>query len=94
MIYRNFIRSNRKMREFRLADADALNQRTNNIIIVFKDEMTTDSLPPELQTYRRMNLCVEASEDDETGSECFGILCHRSRSDQRNKDAKIAAKFR
>ena len=51
----------RRVREFQLADADALNRKKNHIIIVFKEKLEANQMIPEILTYRTMRLCIEFS---------------------------------
>ena len=57
--FRNFLLSRRRLNEFRLADADALNKKKNHIILVFKEKLTANELTPEILTYKTMGLCIE-----------------------------------
>ena len=66
---RHFLMSARRMREFHLADAEALSTKRNHIIMVMKDKMNTNDLVPELQTYKKMGFCIEVTKNkDETAA--------------------------
>ena len=51
------------MWDFKSADAEAVKGRKNYIVIVFKDKMNLSELTPELNTYRKLNLCIHANEN-------------------------------
>ena len=55
--------SARRMREFHLADAEALSTKSNHIIMVMKDKMNTNDLVPELQTYKNIGFCIGVKKD-------------------------------
>ena len=58
--FRDFLRSKKKMWDFKSADTEAT-KRKNYILIVFKDNIKVAELPPELKTYKKLNLCIHPS---------------------------------
>ena len=46
---------------FKSADAEAL--RKKHVIVIFKDKLDVDELTPELQTYRKLRLCIQPEEN-------------------------------
>ena len=59
----------RRMREFHLADAEAMSTKSNHIIMVMKDKINTNDLVQELQTYKKMGFCIEVTKNkDETAA--------------------------
>ncbi len=49
----NFVQSAWGMEEFTLADAEVVNGRRDFLIVVLKERLNVDNLPPVLQTYMR-----------------------------------------
>ena len=59
--FRNFLKSKWGMEEFRIADAEAVNGRTNFIIIVLKEELRKKELTKELETYIKTYTYIDAT---------------------------------
>ena len=47
----NFVQSKWGMEEFMIADAQMVNGRKDFLIVILKERMNMDKLPPELRTY-------------------------------------------
>ena len=64
-LFRNFLRSPRRLHDFQMADAEAWNKKKNNIIVVFKEKLAANELTPEMLTYKTMGLCIECLNNKE-----------------------------
>ena len=46
---------------FKSADVESL--RKKHVVVIFKDKLDADELTPELQTYRKLRLCIQPEEN-------------------------------
>ena len=45
---------------FKSADAEALKRKKNYVMVILKDKLDSDKLTPELRTYQKLRLCIQA----------------------------------
>ena len=60
MHFRNFLKSRQKMWWFKSADAEALKRKKNYVMVILKVKLDSDKLTPELRTYQKLRLCIQA----------------------------------
>ena len=48
---------------FKSADAEALKRGKKYIMVIFKEKFNPDDLTPELRTYQKLRLCIQAGDN-------------------------------
>ena len=48
---------------FKSVDAEAFKRGKNYIMVILKDKLISDELPPELRTYQKLRLCIHAEDN-------------------------------